>query len=335
MKKIFLIFAMMISSLALFADEPFLIETYNVKSSNKEFYLHCDADKNTTTCFEITKKGDREKWTVQDYRSNAYVSDSGAYCILDHTQGLVPEDFNEDTVLFKIYKKGNLFDTVTLGKVYKNLTYVTMQATVSHYAWGNINHLYDDGILLTTNEGGQRFWYDFCKKKIVSAEKKIAEIAARERKEAFKSLDKVFADFKKQIKDKDDKEKLSAAVAKIQSLYKNKKLVDSPIEYCDFYEDGDVVFSLFYSRRGRFKGAFNHSVKSFFNFYDGKSYIHFYLCDDNCDLFIDIACGGKRENLEGSYYTEYSRYLEGQTPNRYYKFNAKTKEVRTGDFYWD
>ena len=333
MKKIILILAMMISSLTLFADEPLLdLETYSTVPRGK-FYLKCDAEKNTTTCFEITKKGDREKWTVQDLQGFAQVSESGVYCILDYTQGLVPENFNEGTVLFKIYKNGKLFDTVTLGKVYKNLTYVTMQATVSHYAWGNINHLYDDGILIMTNEGER--WYDFGKKKVVDAKKKLAEIAARERQEAFNSLDKIFEDLKKQIKDKDDKEKLSAAVAKIQSLYKNKKQVDSPIEYCDVYEDGDVGFKLFYSCRGRFKGAFNHSVKSFFNFYDGKSYIHFYLCDDNCDLFIDIAGGGKRENLEGSYYTEHSRYLEGKTPNRYYEFNAKTKEVHTGDFYWD
>ncbi len=323
---------MMISSLTLFADEPLLIETYNVRSSNKEFYLHCDADNNTTTCLEITENGDKEKWTVQDYRSNAYVSDSGAFCILDHTQGLVPKNYNAETVLFKIYKNGSLFDTVTLGKVYKNLTYVRLQATVSHYAWGNINHLYDDGILLTTNEG--EHWYDFGKKKVVDEKKKLAEIAARERQEAFNSFDKVFADFKKQIKDKDDKEKLSDAVAKIQNLYKNKKQVDSPRENCDVYEDGDVRFSLFYSCKGAFKGAFGHSVKSFFNFYDGKSHIHFYLCDDDCDLFIDIAGGGNLENI-WEFYTEYPQYKEGKTPNRYYEFNSKTKEIRTGDFYWD
>ncbi|MCR5062483.1 MAG: hypothetical protein K6A89_04300 [Treponema sp.] len=334
MKKIILILAMMISSLTLFADEPLLdVESYTTFQRGK-FYLKCDAKKKTTTCFEITEDGDKEKWTVQDYRSNAYVSDSGAYCILDHTQGLVPTDYNAETVLFTVYKNGKLFDTVTLGKVYKNLTYVRLQATVSHYAWGNINHLYDDGILLITNEGGQRFWYDFSKKKIVSGEKKIEEIAARERQEAFNSFDKVFADFKKQIKDKDDKEKLSAAVEKIQSLYKNKKQVESPIEECDVYEDGDVGFRLFYSCRGIFKGAFNHSVKSFFNFYDGKSYIHFYLCDDDCDLFIDIAGGGNLENI-WEFYTEYPQYKEGKTPNRYYEFNSKTKEIRTGDFYWD
>ncbi len=236
--------------------------------------------------------------------------------------------------MFKIYKNGSLFDTVTLGKVYKNLTYVRLQATVSHYAWGNINHLYDDGILLITNEGGQRFWYDYSKKKIVSAEKIIEEIAARERKEAFNSLDKVFADFKKQIKDKDDKEKLSDAVAKIQSLYKNKKQVESPMEKCDVYEDGDVRFSLFYSCKGAFKGAFGHSVKSFFNFYDGKSHIHFYLCDDNCDLFIDIAGGGKRENVAGFGSLD-SDYQPDYEPARFYEFNSKTKEIRTGDFYWD
>lgn len=332
MKKIILIFTMLISSLTLFADEPLLFETYNVKSSNKEFYLHCDADHNTTTCLEITEDGDKEKWTVQDYRSNAYVSDSGAYCILDHTQGLVPTDYDADTVLFTVYKNGKLFDTVTLGKVYKNLTYVRLQATVSHYAWGNINHLYDDGILLITNEG--EHWYDFGKKKVIDAKKKLAEIAARERQEAFNSLDKVFADFKKQIKDKDDKEKLSAAVEKIQSLYKNKKQVESPMEKCDIYEDGDVNLRLSYSDGGAFKGAGGHSVKAVFYFRDGKSHINFFLCNDDCDLFIDIAGGGKRENVAGFGSLD-SDYQPDYEPARFYEFSSKTKEIRTGDFYWD
>lgn len=332
MKKIALIFVMLFSAFALFADK-FLLDanTYTTFPRGK-FYLKCDTEKNTTTCFEITENGDKEKWTVLDYQRSADVSENGVFCVLDHAGGFVPTTYNENTVLFKVYKKGKLFDTLTLGKVYKNLIYVRLQATVSHYCWGHIESIYDDGILLVTYEGER--WYDFGKKKVVDAKKKLAEIVARERQEAFKSLDKIFADFKKQIKDKDDKEKLSAAVAKIQSLYKNKKQADSPRENCDVYEDGDVRFSLFYSCKGAFKGAFGHSVKSFFNFYDGKSHIHFYLCDDNCDLFIDIAGGGKRENVVG-FGSADSDYQPDYEHARYYEFNTKTNAIRTGDFYWD
>lgn len=332
MKKIALLFALLLSELALFADEPLLdAESYTTFPRGK-FYLKCDAEKNTTTCLEITEDGERKKWTAKGFQRFAQVSESGVFCILDHTQGLVGTDYDADTVLFTVYKNGKLFDTLTLGKVYKNLTYVSLLATVSHYCWGHIETLYDDGILLMTNEGER--WYDFGKKKVVDAEKKLAEIAARQRKEAFKSLKRIFAAFQNLIEDSGDREKLSSAVAKIQSLYKNKKQVDSPRENCDVYEDGDVRFSLFYACKGAFKGAFGHSVKSFFNFYDGKSHIHFYLCDDNCDLFIDIAGGGKRENVVG-FGSADSDYQPDYEPARYYEFNARTKEVRTGDFYWD
>ena len=165
--------------------------------------------------------------------------------------------------------------------------------------------------------------------------KKSAEVSAKHKEEAFKTLDQTFLDVKSLIADNADREKLSLAVAKIQDLYKNKKQVESPIYYYDVFEDGDVQLRLRYSDGGAFKGAFGHSVKAVFYFKDEKSCIHFFLCnDDDCDLFIDIAGGGKRENVQG-FGSEDSDYQPEQEPARFYEFNSKTKTFRTGDYYWD
>lgn len=332
MKKFFLIFVMLILTPTLFADEPLpQTESYRTFPQGK-FYLQCDAEKNTTTCFEITENGDREKWTVQDFERFAKVSASGVFCILDHTEGLVPTDYNKDTVLFKVYKNGKLFDTLTVGKVYEKPIKLKLHKTASHYKWGYIQRFYEEGILLVTNEGER--WYDFGKKKVMDTKKKLAEIAVKQRQEAFKNLERTFLDVKNLIADNEDREKLSLAVEKILSLYKNKKMVESPRKNFDLFEDGNIQLSIGYPDGGAFKGAFGHSVKTVFYFKDGKSYIKFFLCNDNCDLFIDIAGGGKRENVEGFGSLD-SDYQPEQEPARFYEFNSKTKEVRTGDFYWE
>ena len=167
-----------------------------------------------------------------------------------------------------------------------------------------------------------------------NAEKKNAEIAEKRREDAFQKLKKTFSDFKNHIEDKDDKEKLSATVKKILKLYKNKKQIDSAREDYDEFEDGNVRLSLRHADGGAFKGAFGHSVKAVFYFRDGKSHINFFLCNDDCDLFINIAGGGKRENVIGFGSLD-SDYQPEQEPARFYEFSSKTKKIRTSDFYWD
>lgn len=159
-------------------------------------------------------------------------------------------------------------------------------------------------------------------------------IRTKRRFDAFSTLERTFENSKKLIADNDDREKLSATVAKIQSLYKNKKQVESPIYYYDVFEDGDVQLRLRYSDDGAFKGAFGHSVKADFYFKDEKSSIKFFLCNDDFDLFIDIAGGGKRENVQGWGSVD-SDFKPDYEPARFYEFNSKTKEIRTGDFYWE
>ena len=164
--------------------------------------------------------------------------------------------------------------------------------------------------------------------------KKFAEVSAKHKEEAFKTLDQTFLDVKSLIADNADREKLSLAVAKIQDLYKNKKQIGSSRKDYDEFADGDLKLKVRYQNGDSFmfKGAGGHYVKTVFSFKDGKSYIKFFLCYDDCDLFIDIAGGGKRENVQG-FGSEDSDYQPEQEPARFYEFNSKTKTFRTGDFY--
>lgn len=175
---------------------------------------------------------------------------------------------------------------------------------------------------------------DFGKKKVVDAEKKLDKNYLKRQKEAFTKFERTFKNSKKLIADNDDREKLSAAVEKILKLYKNKKQIESTSDDTDVFEDGDIKLSVRYSDGGAFKGAFGHSVKAVFYFRDGNSYIKFFLCNDECDLFIDITGGGKRENVQGWGGLD-TDYQIDYAPARFYEFKLKTKTVRTGDYYWD
>ena len=114
MKKLILIFvAFLLSFSAIFADEPMSslsaifddeAPTYYTTFPNGKFFLGCNSGKNTTTCFEMTGKGKKEKWEINDFSNCAQVSSNGKFCILDNTEGLVTTDYTADTVLFKVYK---------------------------------------------------------------------------------------------------------------------------------------------------------------------------------------------------------------------------------------
>ncbi len=108
MKKLILIFVVFLLSFsAIFADEPIFDDeapTYYTTFPNGKFFLGCNSGKNTTTCFEITGNGKKEKWEINDFSNCAQVSSNGKFCILDNTGGLVTTDYTADTVLFKVYK---------------------------------------------------------------------------------------------------------------------------------------------------------------------------------------------------------------------------------------
>ena len=74
MKKLILIFvAFLLSFSAIFADEPIFDDeapTYYTTFPNRKFFLGCNSGKNTTTCFEITGNGKKEKWMINDFSTS-------------------------------------------------------------------------------------------------------------------------------------------------------------------------------------------------------------------------------------------------------------------------
>ena len=162
MKKLLLFIVLFCFLFCAFADEPMLPpENYTKLFEDGRFMLVCDTSKKETTCYELSESGVdveyREKWRIPRWGQYAYLSENGEFCVLDDWGGLIPLDYDEEYVLFVVFKNGaeyakiKLFDVIRDGK--------NLQCTVSHYRWGYIKSFGNDGILLNTVEGNK--WYDF------------------------------------------------------------------------------------------------------------------------------------------------------------------------------
>ena len=168
MKKKFLLtaafFVFTFSFASVSADEPLpsLPESYTKFSQNKEFFLIADGENGTTTCYKMTKNGSEERWRIPAWSYFAYISDNGKFCVLDDKGGLLNLDSDKNTVLFAVYLNGELYDQITLSKIIDNKR--SLKRTASHYYYGEIRQLRDDGILLETVEGLKR--YDFATKSV-------------------------------------------------------------------------------------------------------------------------------------------------------------------------
>lgn len=99
------------------------------------------------------------------FEPNAYTSPNGEFCVLDNSGGLVPVDFDKDFVLFTVLKNGEAFAKITVGDVFSDTKQVVLrQRTASHYRWGRLESLENDGIRLLTTVGEK--WYDFKTKSV-------------------------------------------------------------------------------------------------------------------------------------------------------------------------
>ncbi|MBP5176510.1 MAG: hypothetical protein ILP07_11460 [Treponema sp.] len=175
MKSIIRFIILMFLAVPIFADEPMPPpETYTICSQNKRYFLICDAEENLTTCYELFVPEEyvtdsdslyfaREKWNIPQWYLYARVSNNGEFCILDDWGGLVHPDFGTDYVLFMVYRNGEEYAKILLSDVISETR--NLKRTVSHFYWGGIESLEDDGILLDTVEGKK--WYDFATKKVL------------------------------------------------------------------------------------------------------------------------------------------------------------------------
>lgn len=139
MKKFFLAAVFLFSLLIpLAADEPLLDPAdYTVYSKNEKFFLSCNFNERTTSCYEIPDADIADpvnfaelKWQIPRWTSFAFISDSGDYCILDEggADGLLQTDFTEETALFSFYEDGNLLAVVRVRDIYDKPVYATKVA---------------------------------------------------------------------------------------------------------------------------------------------------------------------------------------------------------------
>ena len=358
MKKIFFTAVFLFSLLIpLAADEPLLDPAdYTVYSKNENFFLSCNFNERTTSCYEIPDADIADpvnfaelKWQIPRWTSLAFISDSGDYCILDEggADGLLQTDFTEETALFSFYEDGNLLAVVRVRDIYDKPVYATkvalldsktsaeiekwrqedtdspLKITVSHYEWGHIEKLDDSGILLITTEGAK--WFSFDSKKIFDC----LYIRPSKSNASCNELKKKFDKAKNLISNMEDREKLSYALETIIRLSKNEgyKIYDERYGFDLFWDEGSGL--KIKHAGGPYKGAGGHNVKTAFYFKTKDSSIHFFLTDDTSDLYINISGGGKKSpDIPGAAYRD-------DNPNRFYDFNTKKKSVRTMDYYSD
>ncbi len=123
MKKFFLTgFFLLALLIPLAADEPLLDpDDYTVYSKNGKFFLSCNAEEHTTSCYEIHGSDSAElKWQIPRWTRYALVSDDGYYCILDDggADGLIQSDYTERTALFIDISGGGVKSPEIYGSEY-------------------------------------------------------------------------------------------------------------------------------------------------------------------------------------------------------------------------
>ncbi|MBQ4168172.1 MAG: hypothetical protein II590_08265 [Clostridia bacterium] len=114
------------------------------------------------------------------------ILENSSILVEDYCYGILPEDFDGNTILFSVYKDGKLTDSVKAKKLIKDIDgFKKENNDDSTYFIGNLLSVFDDGIVL---DGlSEQMWYDFKTKKFYSSNEE--EIARKIDKLCLKELD--------------------------------------------------------------------------------------------------------------------------------------------------
>ncbi|MBO4516377.1 hypothetical protein J5751_02890, partial [bacterium] len=115
------------------------------------------------------------------------------------------------------------------------------------------------------------------------------------------------------IEDNNDKVDICTAIELINKFYKKGKteVLLSERQNFDIYKYDDFELKTAFAD-GAYKGAAGHHVTAIFYYKKNYRLISFYICDDDCDLIINIADGGK---------------------HHFYQFNTKENFVKLTEYY--
>ena len=226
----------------------------------------------------------------------------------DYCYGILPEDFDENTILFSVYRDGKLMDSVRVKKLIKDIDgFKKENSDDNTYFIGNLLSVFDDGIVL---DGlSEQMWYDFKTKKFYSSNEE--EIARKIDKLCLKELDDLLSATLPFVQDEKDR----GMILQIQDSIHSESHENLNYRYTHAY----------------LKIAHENLIKAWYSYKtDSISHINLFILMEDSSLLMDISRGGDKKAMEEKGLTTYDF-----DPSRCYRYYPKTGEFSTSDFYWE
>ncbi|MBP5442669.1 MAG: hypothetical protein J6Y60_05460 [Treponema sp.] len=237
-----------------------------------------------------------------------FILENSNILVEDYCYGILPEDFDENTILFSVYRDGKLMDSVRVKKMIKDIEgFKKENNDDSTYFIGNLLSVFDDGIVL---DGlSEQMWYDFKTKKFYSSNEE--EIARKIDKLCLKELDDLLSATLPFVQDEKDR----GMVLQIQDSIHSESHENLNYRYTHAY----------------LKIAHDNLIKAWYSYKtDSIPHINLFILMEDSSLLMDISRGGDKKAMEEKGLTTYDF-----DPSRCYRYYPKTGEFSASDFYWE
>lgn len=247
------------------------------------------------------------KTTPKNQPKPKRILENSGILVEDYCYGLLPEDFDGNTILFSVYKNGKLNDSVTVKKLIKDIKSFKKENKVGDsYFTGHLLSVFDDGIVLYMFP--ELMWYDFKSKEFHSSNE--AETASRIDRLCLQELDDLLSATVPLVQDEKDK----GMILQIQDSIHSESKENLSYKYNYAY----------------LKLAHENLVKAIYSYETDSTHINLFILEEDSSLLIDIYRGGDKKAMEEQGLTTYDF-----DPSRCYMFYPKTGEFSSYDFYWE
>ncbi len=129
---------------------------HEVLSRNKRFRAELDPREGTTI---ISMESGNILWKLPDWYRCAFLADDGQHFVTGYDGlNLIPLDYSKKLVLITFWKKGNKIKEITVEDIFPDTR--ILQRTASHYNWGYMSGIDQDGFLQVKRCDGRVFLFD-------------------------------------------------------------------------------------------------------------------------------------------------------------------------------
>ncbi|MBR6296750.1 MAG: hypothetical protein IKR40_09785 [Treponema sp.] len=236
------------------------------------------------------------------------ILENSSILVEDYCYGILPEDFDGNTILFSVYKDGKLTDSVKAKKLIKDIDgFKKENSDDNTYFIGNLLSVFDDGIVL---DGlSEQMWYDFKTKKFYSSNEE--ETARKIDKLCLNELDDLLSATLPLVQDEKDR----GIILQIQDSIHSESHENLNYRYTHAY----------------LKIAHENLIKAWYSYKtDSIPHINLFILMEDSSLLMDIYGGGDKKTME-----EQGRPTYDFDPSRCYTYYPKTDEFSSYDFYWE